>query len=105
MKIKTNIEIARIFREFANKIEKGTCDVDSETLTDIANKLIHIKLNYEEMCRYINVSRPTLTRMIADGRVPRPRKVAGGKEYWYQDEVDEHIDAYNEKYGTNYGNK
>lgn len=37
--------------------------------------------------------------MVADGRIPAPRKTLGGDKYWYQDEVDEHIAAYKEKYG------
>lgn len=95
----TNKLIAKIFRDFADKIESGTCAVDTETLTDVANKLIHVKLNAEQMCSYLNVSRPTLTRMICDGRVPRPRKSPGEKEYWYQDEVEEHTHNYKSKYG------
>lgn len=94
----TNIAIASIFRDFANKIENGTCDVDVETLTDIANKMIHIKLTAEQTCEHLGVSRATLTRMVADGRVPRPHKERGGKEYWYQDEVDDSIEAYKKKY-------
>lgn len=95
----TNIAIAKIFREFADKIENNTCAVDTETLTDIANKMIHIKLNVEEMCKYIHVSRATLIRIAWDGRIPKPKKDAGGKEYWYQDEVDEHIAEYKRKNG------
>lgn len=37
-------QIANIFREFANKIENGTCEVDEENLVEIANTMIHIKL-------------------------------------------------------------
>ena len=29
--------------------------------------------------------------MIFDGRVPKPYKELGGKEYWYQDELDNYI--------------
>ena len=29
--------------------------------------------------------------MIIDGRIPKPNKEAGGKEYWYQDELDDYI--------------
>lgn len=99
MNILTNKVIARIFREFADKIENGTCAVDSETLTDIANKMIHIKLNSEQMCNYLHCSRATLIRMVADGRVPRPHKTAGEDKYWYQDEVDNHIAEYKKRYG------
>lgn len=95
----TNLAIATIFRQFADKIEKGTCEVDTETLTDIANKMIHIKMTAEQTCSYLGVSRATLTRMVADGRVPHPHKDRGGDKYWYQDEIDESIAKYKEKYG------
>lgn len=97
----TNSIIAKVFRDFADKIENGTCEVDSENLIDIMNKMIHIKLTAEEACSYIGVSRATLTRMVADGRVPHPHKDRGGNKYWYQDEIDDYIAAYNEKYGLN----
>ena len=91
MKNRSLKEIGRIFKEFGDKIEKGTCGVDVETLNDIASKMIHIKLNAEATCTYLNCSRATLTRMVSDGRIPKPRKEAGGKEYWYQDELDDYI--------------
>lgn len=96
---KTNKEIARIFREFADKIENGTCGVDAETLSTAANMMIHIKLNEDQMCSYLNCSRATLWRMIVDGRVPTPYKEKGGRKYWYRDEVDSSIAAYKQKYG------
>lgn len=91
--------IADIFRGFADKIENNTCFVDTETLTQIANTMVHIKLNPDQMCEYLNTSRATLTRMIADGRVPIPHKDKGGGKYWYQDEVDNHISEYKRRYG------
>lgn len=101
MKNLTNKAIAAIFRQFADKIENGTCAVDIETLTDIANKMIHIKMTAEETCSYLNVSRATLTRMVCDGRVPHPHKDRGGNKFWYQDEVDKFMSDYKEKYGLN----
>lgn len=99
MRIKTNKDIARIFREFADKIEQGTCGVDPVTLTTTANMMIHIKMTAEEVAAYLNVSRATITRMIADGRIPNPHKDRGGNKYWYQDELDEWTTEYNEKHG------
>lgn len=47
--IKSRKLIAAIFRQVADKIEAGTCEVDDQELTDIANTLIHRKLNAEQM--------------------------------------------------------
>ena len=91
--------IADTFREFADKIENGTCGADSDTLADIASQIIHIKLNAEQMCLFMgNISRSTLTRMIFDERVPKPHKEPGGKEFWYRDEVENHLKEYKRKH-------
>lgn len=97
--IKTKKAIATIFRQIAKRIEDNTCEVDDRELTEIANMLIHRKLNAEQLARHINVSRSTLTRMVTDGRIPHPRKTLGGDKYWWQDEVENHIAKYKEKHG------
>lgn len=84
-------QIAKIFRDFATKIEDNTCGVDQETLNSIASMMIHIKLTSEEACSFLGVSRATLTRMQWDGRIPKAHKESGGKEYWYKDELETYI--------------
>lgn len=91
MPTRTLKQIGRIFKEFGDKIENGTCGVDIETLNDIANKMIHIKLYQEDMCKFLNCSRATLKRNISSGKIPKPYKEAGYKEFWYRDEVEEHL--------------
>ena len=97
--IKSKKAIAAIFRQIANKIEDGTCEVDDEELTEIANMLVHRKLNAEQLSHHLGVSRSTITRMVADGRIPHPYKTRGGDKYWWQDEVENSIAEYNQKYG------
>lgn len=98
MRIMTLKEIGKIFIEFGHKIENNECETDIETLSNIASKMIHIKKYEEDMIKDINCSRPTLYRMIADGRLPKPHKEAGKKQFWYWDEVLEHIDNYKKKH-------
>ena len=83
--------ILKILKDTYNRIENDTCGLDEEELLDLGNKLIHVKLNIEQTCKHLNCSRSTLNRMIFDGRVPKPYKESGGKEYWYQDELDNYI--------------
>lgn len=97
--IKSKKAIAAIFRKIADKIEAGTCEVDDEELTEIANSFIHRKLNAEQLSHHLGVSRSTITRMVTDGRIPRPYKTLGGDKYWWQDEVENSIAEYNRKYG------
>lgn len=97
--IKSHKAIAAIFRKIADAIDEGTCEVEDRELTEIANMLVHRKLNAEQLAHHLNVSRSTITRMVADGRIPHPRKTLGGDKYWWQDEVDNHLADYNAKYG------
>ena len=83
--------ILNILKDTYNKIENDTCGLDKDEILNLANTLTHIKLNIEQTCKYLNCSRATLNRMIFDGRVPKPYKESGGKEYWYQDELDNYI--------------
>ena len=97
--IRSKIAIASIFRKIADKIKAGTCEVDDEELTEIANSFIHRKLNAEQLSHHLGVSRSTITRMVTDGRIPPPNKSLGGDKYWWQDEVENSIAEYNKKYG------
>ena len=97
--IRTKKAIAAIFRKIADKIEAGTCELNDLELTEIANMLVHRKLNAEQVAHHLGVSRTTITRMVADGRIPHPRKTLGGDKYWWQDEVENHIAKYKEKHG------
>lgn len=99
--MKSHKAIARILREIATKIENDTCEVDLEELSLITDRFIHTKLNIEETCRELNTTRGTLHRMIADGRVPPPKKTLGGEKYWWKDELYNHIDSYNRKHKLN----
>ena len=83
--------ILKILKDTYNKIENDTCCLDEDEILSLANTLTHVKLNIEQTCKYINCSRATLHRMIIDGRIPKHNKEAGGKEYWYQDELDDYI--------------
>ena len=97
--IRSKIAIANIFRKIADKIEADTCEVDDRELNELANMLVHRKLNAERLAHHLGVSRSTITRMAADSRIPHPRKTLGGDKYWWQDEVENHIAEYNAKYG------
>ena len=51
--IKSRNAIAAIFRKIAAKIEDGTCEVDDRELTEIANMLVHRKLNAEQLAHQL----------------------------------------------------
>ena len=64
------LTIIKILKDTIDKIENNECSLDDEEILSIAKNLIHIKLNIEQTCNYIHVSRATLNRMIIDGRIP-----------------------------------
>ena len=96
--IKSRTYIASIFRKFADKIETNTCEMDDRELNEIANMLIHRKLNAEQLAHHLGVSRSTITRMVSVGKIPQPRKTLGGDKYWWKDEVENRIAEYEAKY-------
>lgn len=61
------LTIIKILKDTINKIENNECSLDDEEILSIVKNLVHIKLNIEQTCNYINVSRATLNRMIIDG--------------------------------------
>lgn len=83
--------ILKVLKDTQDKIENDTCGLDEDEIMSLINTLTHVKINIEQTCRHLNCSRATLNRMIVDGRVPKPYKERGGKEYWYQDELDAYI--------------
>ena len=96
--IRSRAYIASIFRKFADKIENNTCEMDDRELSEIANMLVHRKLNAEQLAHHLGVSRSTITRMVSVGKIPQPRKTLGGDKSWWQDEVENRITEYEAKY-------
>lgn len=94
MKAAVKRTILKILKDTYDKIENDTCGLDDEEIIAIAKNLTHVRLNIEETCKHLNCSRPTLNRMIADGRIPKPYKKLGGEKYWYQDELDDFINQH-----------
>lgn len=59
--------IIKILKDTIHKIENNECALDDDEMLDIAKNLVYIKLNIEQTCHYINISRATLNRMMIDG--------------------------------------
>lgn len=63
------LTIIKILKDVLHKVENNECALDDEEILSIAKNLVHVKLNIEQTCNYISVSRATLNRMIIDGLV------------------------------------
>ena len=80
--------LTRTMREIADKIDAGNSHLSEEEQSEILAMLTHTAMSAEEVCEYLNISRPTLTNHIRDGFIPKGRKLRGRKELvWYKDEL------------------
>ncbi|MBO7693010.1 MAG: helix-turn-helix domain-containing protein [Acholeplasmatales bacterium] len=80
--------LTRTMREIADKIDAGNSHLSEEEQSEILAMLTHTAMSAEEVCEYLNISRPTLTNHIRDGLIPKGRKLRGRKELiWYKDEL------------------
>lgn len=80
--------LSKYLRETADKLDAGNTHLSEEEQSEILAMLTHTAMSAEEVCEYLNISRPTLTNHIRDGIIPKGRKLRGRKELiWYKDEL------------------
>ena len=81
-------EVERILKD----LKSGNCSLSEEEQSDLLSMLMHKSLSAEEVCSYLNISRPTLTNYIRDGVIPKGRKLKGRKELvWFKDEISKKL--------------
>lgn len=51
-------------------------------------------LTTPEACRYLGISRTTLARLSASGRIPAPLKVSPRRNLWRRDDLDKYFVPY-----------
>ena len=81
-------KISKLFRETANKIDAGNCEVDSEQAVKIMSIIAHEPLSKAQACDYLNMSRSKFDELINIGKLPKGRKKKGYSNLiWYKDEL------------------
>lgn len=85
--------IGKLIIESGEKIRDGKCGLDDEELLEIGKLVLHRKLNIEQTCSEYGMSRATLSRKVSSGEFPKPHKDPGGKEYFWQDEIETKING------------
>lgn len=77
--------LSKLLRKAADDIDGGNCDMSEaeamgvfEQVKDLQGENAH--LSKYQACKFLNVSRPTFDRMVADGEIPKGEKRAGFKE-------------------------
>lgn len=80
--------IVKLMREYADKIEAGTCELTEEEQSDILSALTHKALCKEEACEFLNIKRSRFDDLVRLGKIPRGRKrKRDNKLVWYKDEL------------------
>ena len=75
--------------EIGRKIKRKECELDDEQASEILGAVGHIKMNKEQACKYINISRSRFDDYVRNGTIPKGRKRRNEtKLFWYKDELD-----------------
>lgn len=81
--------VCKRFRDAADKIEKGECELNKDDACKILSVIAHEPLTKEEACSYLNLSRSRFDDLVRLGTIPKGRKRRGTSTlYWYKDELD-----------------
>jgi predicted DNA-binding transcriptional regulator AlpA len=62
-----------------------------ELIDDLLPADLPTHIDAQALCRHLQVSRPTITAMIEDNRLPRPLKLGKRKLLWSTQAVREHL--------------
>lgn len=81
--------VGNLLIKIGEKIKNGECGLDDDEIKELSTMILHRKLNLEQVCNEYGFSRATLYRKIQSGEFPKPHKDAGGKEYFWQDEIED----------------
>ena len=96
-KIKLLATILRHLADDCDRVADGEEPLYNSNITDkevdqIIETIAEInddKLSKDAACRYLNMSRSTFDRRVADGTIPQGKKKAGWKElYWSRRDLD-----------------
>ncbi len=82
--------VSKTFREIADKIDSGNCEIDDEQAMHIMSTIGHEVMSKDSACSYLNISRSKFDSLVADGKLPRGKKRRGFKELvWFKDELSD----------------
>ncbi len=87
MNIVTKLVIKEL-EELLGKIKSGNCELTEEESMDILKAIAHQSLSKYQACQFLNISTSRFSELMAEGKIPKGRKVQGFNELrWYKDEL------------------
>lgn len=72
--------VVKYLRNTANQIEKGECNLSEEQAMEIMSVIANEELSKAQACEFLNISRSRFGELIAEGKIPKGRKIKGYKE-------------------------
>lgn len=72
--------IVKYLRDTATQIEKGECNLSEEQAMEIMSVIANEELSKAQACEFLNISRSRFGELIAEGKIPKGRKIKGYKE-------------------------
>lgn len=86
--------LSNMLRTVADNIDAGNTNLSEEELFDVFEQMKELNegnssLSLYEACKYLNVSRATFYRMVAEGKIPSGKKRQGFNELsWKRSDLD-----------------
>jgi len=84
--------VVKEVRDFADKLEAGTCSLNSNEAIGLLSILAHEELSLEEACEFVNLHKSRFTELVRLGHLPKGRKSKGKRLVWYKDELQFALD-------------
>lgn len=80
--------ISKFFREIADKIDNGTCEISEGEAMELLSLIAHEPISKSQAYQELGISRAKFDQLVKDGKLPKGQKRLGFKELvWYRDEL------------------
>ena len=81
--------VAKTLRELADKMDAGTTDITESEALEIFSAVVHEAMSTDQAYNYLNLSRSKFYELIAEGIIPKGKKVKGRSGLtWYKGDLD-----------------
>ena len=85
--------VIQAVEEKLKDLKVGNTNLSNEEAMDILSVFAHESLSRTQACQFLNVNKSRFFELIAEGKIPKGRKIVGFTELrWYKDELIKAID-------------
>lgn len=88
-------QLAKLLKEYSDKLLNGTCEINEEQMSIIMNLLGHEPVSKDVACDLLHLNRSKFEKLVRLNILPKGRKRKGFKELvWYKDELKNKYQEY-----------